>query len=89
MPFETGPKEQLEQKAYFVARAWLLDLRTTIVFLTRIPVPEVSGSDDKKLDNEDVNESKKSTKRKPKKTKRNENRRPSFERNLNKTKGLV
>ena len=62
MPFETGPKEQLEQKAYFVARAWLQDLRTTIVFLTRIPVPEVSGSDDKKLDSEDVNESKKSTK---------------------------
>ncbi len=59
MPFETGPKEQFERKAYFAARAWLQDLRKAIVFLTRIPVPGLSDSDDVKLNNEDENESEK------------------------------
>ena len=62
MPFETGPKEQFERKAYFVARAWLQDLQKTIVFLTRIPVPGLSDIDSERSNNDDVNNSDKSVK---------------------------
>ena len=54
MPLETGPKEQFEEKAYFVARTWLQDLRKAIIFLTRIPVPGI-------FDSEAINESGKLT----------------------------